>query len=77
MASPCRPRAQSGDRVPTFDLVQRFGVRVYLLPDLPEPILYLRAYRLALVDSSLDADDREAASDLLLASALDSSTVQP
>jgi len=56
--------------LPAFELLKRFGITVYLLPGLPEPILYLRAQRLALVDSSLDAAAREAASDLLLASAL-------
>ena len=56
--------------MPAFELVRRFGVAVYLLPGLPEPILYLRAYRLALVDSSLDDAAREIAADLLLASAL-------
>jgi len=53
-----------------FELVRCFGITVHMLPDLPEPILYLRAYRLALVDSSLDDDAREAAADLLLVSAL-------
>jgi len=65
------------EAMPTFDLVRRFGVTVHLLPDLPEPILYLREYRLALVDSSLDDAARESAADLLLASALDSSTARP
>ena len=63
--------------MPAFELVRRFGMRVHLLPDLPEPILYIREYRLALVDSSLDDAAREAAADLLLASDVDSSTVQP
>lgn len=56
--------------MPAFDLIRRFGITVYTLPGLPEPILYLRAYRLALVDSSLDDAEREHASDLLLALAL-------
>ena len=63
--------------MPAFDLVRRFGITVYTLPDLPEPILYLRAYRLALVDSSLDDAARVIAADLLLASALDSSPARP
>jgi len=63
--------------MPAFELVRRFGITVYTLPGLPEPILYLRTYRLVLVDSSLDDDARKVAADLLLASALDSSTVQP
>lgn len=56
--------------MPAFDLLRRFGITVYTLPDLPEQILYLRAYRLALVDSSLDEAARVIAADLLLASAL-------
>jgi len=63
--------------MPAFELLKRFGVTVYLLPDLPEPILYIREYRLALVDSSLDDDAREVAADLLLVSALGSSAPQP
>ena len=56
--------------MPAFELLRRFGITVYTLPGLPEQILYLRAYRLALVDSSLDDAAREHASDLLLALAL-------
>ena len=63
--------------MPAFELLKRFGITVYTLPDLPEPILYLREYRLALVDSSLDDDAREVAADLLLVSALGSSAPQP
>jgi hypothetical protein len=56
--------------VPEFELLRRFGIAVYLLKALPEPILYLRKYRLVLLDAGLDASEREDASDLLLASAL-------
>jgi len=55
----------------TFALVEALGVRVIEVEALPEPILYIRAYQIALVDSSLDDDAREVAADLLLASVAD------
>ena len=55
----------------TFALVEAMGVRVIEVEALPEPILYLRAYRLALVEADLNDDAREIAADLLLASIAD------
>lgn len=52
----------------TFALVEAFGVRVIEVEALPEPILYIRAYQIALVDAGHDDDWRKAAADLLLAS---------
>ena len=54
--------------MPDFDLIRRFGITVYLLPDLPEPILYLREQHMALVDADLTDEARETAADWLLAS---------
>jgi len=61
----------------TFALVEAMGVRVIEVEALPEPILYLRAYQIALVDADLNDGAREIAANLLLASVLDSSTVEP
>jgi len=55
----------------TFELVEAMGVRVIEVEALPEPILYIREYRIALVDADLNDDAREIAADLLLASVAD------
>ena len=55
----------------TFELVEAMGVRVIEVEALPEPILYIREYRIALVDADLNDDAREIAADLLLASFAD------
>ena len=52
--------------MPAFDIVRRFGIAVYLLADLPEPILYLPEQSMALVDADLTDEARAAASDWLL-----------
>lgn len=52
--------------MPAFDLVRRFGITVYLLADLPEPILYLPEQSMALVDADLTDEARAEASDWLL-----------
>ena len=52
----------------TFALVEALGVRVIEVEALPEPILYIREYRIALVEADLNDDAREIAADLLLAS---------
>lgn len=49
-----------------FELVEALGVRVIEVEALPEPILYIREYRIALVEADLDDDGREAAADVLL-----------
>jgi len=54
-----------------FELVEALGVRVIEVEALPEPILYIRAYQIALVEADLDDDAREIAADLLLASIAD------
>ena len=55
----------------TFELVEAMGVRVIEVEALPEPILYIREYRIALVDADLNDDARESAADWLLASIAD------
>jgi len=55
----------------TFALVEAMGVRVIEVEALPEPILYIRAYQIALVEADLNDDAREIAADLLLASIAD------
>jgi len=52
----------------TFALVEALGVRVIEVEALPEPILFIRAYQIALVDADLNDDAREEVADLLLAS---------
>ena len=58
------PRA--GATVPDFDIVQRFGITVYMLADLPEPVLYLPEQSMALVDADLTDEACAEASDWLL-----------
>ena len=52
----------------TFALVEAMGVRVIEVEALPEKILYIRAYQIALVDADLNDDEREEVADLLFAS---------
>jgi len=52
--------------VPDFDIVRRFGITVHLLPNLPEPILYLPEQSMALVDADLTDEACAEASDWLL-----------
>ena len=52
--------------MPAFDLVRRFGIRVYEVEDLPDPILYLPEQHMALVDADLTDEARASASDWLL-----------
>ena len=45
---------------------RKFGIRVVVLPNLPEPILYLPEQHMALVDADLTDEARAEASDWLL-----------
>ena len=52
--------------MPAFELVRRFGITVYMLADLPEPVLYLPEQSMALVDADLTDEACAEASDWLL-----------